>query len=181
MFLLDLDMASNINKEIIRHRKRKQPWAFPKNAASAENAKTKKVYVVAANSTWALLNSTFDNRTRVGKVYQKRIAALEEELDSPPTATQRTLIEQAVRLSLMADLGWAECMKSGILTPDNNEAPASISYIRVSREMRTVLATLFPEEITLPEERVRVIFELPAALPAEIYAKVIEHESTTDN
>lgn len=43
------------------------------------------------------------------------------------------------------------------------------------REQRVVLSALFGD-FELPEERVRIIFELPAALPPDVYAKVIEHD-----
>lgn len=174
-------MDAETNKPIIRHRRKKQPWAFKKRPDSAAIARPKKVYVVAAAESWHLLNSTLDGRTRLGKLYQRRTAALEKEIGQPPTVSQRALIEQAVRFSLLADLAWAECIKSGLITETLNESPAFAAYAKVARELRTILASLFPDDMTLPEERVRVIFKLPAALPPDVYAKVIEYEPATDH
>lgn len=138
-------MNDENNNAIKRHRKNNQPWGFSKNPASAENARPKKVYVVAAAESWNLLNATLDSRTRLGKLYQSRTDALIKSLGRKPTLPQLSLIEQAVRLSLLADLGWAECLKSGTLrTPLMHESPAFISYIKVAREIRIVYSELFP-------------------------------------
>lgn len=138
-------MDDETNNAITRHRKNNQPWGFSKSPASAENARPKKVYVVAASESWHLLNASLDNRTRLGKLYQSRTEALIKSLRSKPTLPQLALIEQAVRLSLLADLGWAECLRSGTLrTPLMHESPAFISYIKVAREIRIVYSELFP-------------------------------------
>jgi|GEM_PF-5538723 len=138
-------MNDKTNKVITRHRKNNQPWGFSKNPASAENARPKKVYVVAAAESWNLLNATLDSRTRLGKLYKSRTEALIKALGRTPTQHQLALIEQAVRLSLLADLGWAECLRSGTLrTPLMHESPSFVSYIKVARELRIVYAELFP-------------------------------------
>jgi hypothetical protein len=102
---------------------------------------------------------------------------LAELCTEKPTVSQTALVEQGARLSLLADMAWSETVRTGGVTKNDGINPAYEGYLRAIKELRTVLATLFPEDMTLPEERVRVIFELPAALPTDIYAKVIEHDA----
>ncbi|HLE18558.1 MAG TPA: hypothetical protein VI728_09780, partial [Syntrophales bacterium] len=62
------------------------------------------------------LHDPLDGRTTLGRAYQGDIEALTAHLGGQLTLPQRSLIEQATRLSLLASIAWAEILRAGLFS-----------------------------------------------------------------
>jgi hypothetical protein len=118
-----------------------------KNAASARNARSKKITLRAhGGSSKALLHAPLDLRSAVGKAYRNELQALlahvggEQHVSTP----QRALCDQAARLALLEAMAWAEVLRDGV------HAPAAQVFLRASSERRAVLVLLGLERKTKP-------------------------------
>jgi len=122
-----------------------------KNAASARNALPNKVWITHGGNSKTLLRATFDMRSAVGKAYQVRVEELTAHLGGAEvvTAPQRTLIDHAARLRLLALLAWDEISRGGAFRAGEPTA-AFDAYRRVSADERDVLRTLGLERRAKP-------------------------------
>ena len=144
---------SNANELQVSRRKlrrRRDGRLLPvKNQASAANARPKKVEVHHAGGSKVLLHAAFDMRSAVGKAYQARVDELVAHLGGTEmvTAPQRTLIDHAARLRLLALLAWDEISTGGAFR-EGEPTSAFDAYRRVSADERDVLRTLGLERRT---------------------------------
>lgn len=113
-----------------------------KRLDSAANARTKKVAVMhAGESALRRIDLNLDLRTRAGKAHRAHVVALSAHVGPEPTVPQRSLIEQAARLRILAQIAWAELSSGGAFA--NGEPRAALDvYRRVAADERDVLKTL---------------------------------------
>lgn len=85
-----------------------------KRPDSVAIGRPKKVMLTHGAGSRALLDAPLDMRSRAGQAYKNRTARLLAELGAAkPTVSQTVLMEQAVRLSMLADISWGETIRSG--------------------------------------------------------------------
>jgi hypothetical protein len=122
-----------------------------KNSASSRNARPKKIVVAHAGGAQVLMHSAFDMRSGVGKAYQARVDELVAHLGGADlvSAPQRTLIDHAARLRLLALLAWDELSRGGAFH-NGEPRPAFDAYRRASADEREVLRTLGIERRAKP-------------------------------
>lgn len=133
------------------HQRRNGREISLKRPDAKRNARPPKIHVKHGNLS-AILNCPFDKRTRFGKAYYQRRQLLIDHIGTIPTPPQLTLIDQATRLGLLADLSWAEILNNGKLTTDKGVIPAFTGYLKVVREQAKILQILGikPHEIEVP-------------------------------
>lgn len=104
-----------------------------KNAASARNARGKKVIIQHGGSSDHLRFGELDNRTRLAKAQKKLIKALERDHAPNPSAMQSAIFRSFVRMDIIGTIGMDELLRSGI-TPGTIEA-----IIKIARELLAVI------------------------------------------
>jgi hypothetical protein len=70
------------------------------------------------------------------------MAEFTAHLNGDITAPVAKLIDQAVRLGILANLSWGEITEAGSLLQDGKPIPAIDIYLKVARQQREVLAML---------------------------------------
>jgi hypothetical protein len=119
------------------------------NPVARINGKPKKAYIVHGSKS-SLLEMGIDTRTIIGRKYKTGLAELRAHAGGDDiTAVQARLVDQTVRLDLLADLGWAELMKSGLVV-DGVPAPTANIFLHASRQYRDILLQLGVERRRKP-------------------------------
>jgi len=114
-----------------------------RNAASAANARSKKITVRSAGGSRLLKFADLDLRSTAGRVYRARAEELISHLGGADmvSAPMRTLVDQAARLHLLRRIAWDELSKTGPFHR-GDARPALTVYQRLAADERDVLRTL---------------------------------------
>jgi hypothetical protein len=120
--------------QTLAYRRSKRPDA-------AENARPRKVLIRHGGDSRALRYADLDLRSTAGKEYRARVVELTAHVGGDPTAPQRTLIDQAGRLHVLARLAWDELSRTGAFR-DGEPLPAFFAYRSAIADEREVLRTL---------------------------------------
>ena len=111
------------------------------NSAAAANGKPKRTYVTHGGHS-ALLKEPLDKRSALGRKYEAGLAELHQHAGGADcTAVQSRLIDQVVRLGLLADISWTELLQSGLIV-EGAPAPAVNVFLQASRQYRDGLLQL---------------------------------------
>lgn len=113
------------------------------------NARRRKVIVRHGGDSRALRYADLDLRSTAGREYRDRVTALTAHVGGDPTAPQRTLIDHAARLHVLARLAWDELSRTGAFR-HGDPRPAFDAYRRAAADEREVLRTLGIERGTKP-------------------------------
>lgn len=113
----------------------------PKRPDARKNAMPKKVSIRHGGGSRALMEMPLDGRTRVGRLFRQEVDELLAHLGDDASLPQRSLIDQAVRLGLLARIAWGELM-SGQLIGKAGVNPAFDAYIRAAADQRKALAAI---------------------------------------
>jgi len=120
-----------------------------KNAASAQNAKPKKVSLIHGGSSRKALYDPLDKRTVEHRFCFERKKALLAHLAGDATVFEQELVEQEVRLAMLARIAWI-AIEQGNLLAEEGLAPAAEAYVRLTREQRAVMQLLGIQRRTKP-------------------------------
>ena len=119
-------------------------WARSNPVARA-NAKPKRSYITHGGKS-NILSEPLDSRTVIGRAYKAGLRELRAHAGGTDiTAVQSRMIDQTVRLGILADLSWAELLRSGPVV-DGNPAPAATIFLNTSRQYRDSLVQLGVEK-----------------------------------
>jgi len=114
------------------------------------NAATRRVYLTTGVESRWLRDGLLDRRSAVGKVHAARVEELRAHVGGDPTATQRSLIDQAARLKLLGDICFAELVRVGPLLKNGQPSGPLAGYLKAVREERACLLLLGLERRTRP-------------------------------
>lgn len=132
-------MVGVVRKGRRRHKDGKLVRISP---VSARNGKPRKVHITHGGES-ALLRGPLDGRSRLGKLYKAALLELRSHLGGDVTVPQSKLVDQAVRLGLLADLSWADVMQAPEgLVKDGTVNPSVDIFFKTSKHQRDVLGML---------------------------------------
>ena len=101
-----------------------------------------KIKLVMHGGTSSLLTDELDRRTLAGRAFVRYRQALVDHLGGNVTAPQAVLVDTAAKLQLLANIAWTEVHRAQAFDKRGGVRPAFDAFIRVQRELRSVLETL---------------------------------------
>lgn len=132
---------NKINRKYRKHMRKNGRLVPVKRTDAARNARPKVKFIVHGGSR-SLLRDPFDMRTRVGRAYAMQQNALKTHVGGVPTVPQERLIDQAVRLGLLADIAWSALIRAGKVVNDGGQHPAFEAYLKATRDQRDIFKLL---------------------------------------
>ena len=112
------------------------------NPIARTNGKPKRVHISNGSRSSALLESPIDKRCVLGRLYKRQVAELQAHLGNDITPPVGSLINQAARFSLLADLSWGEVMRAEELVQDGKPHASIDIFLKASKSQREVLSML---------------------------------------
>lgn len=118
-----------------------RPQRIVRPDAAANARKSPKIRVVHGGKSTALLKGEFDLRTKIGREHKTRLAVMKAHMGDDLTAPLERIADQAVRLSLLEDIAWAELSRASSIVNSKGDGlnPAFDAVLRAAREHRNVL------------------------------------------
>jgi len=115
-----------------------------RNAASATNGKGRALIVRHAGDSTGLRLGRFDLRSRMGKEFTLRTAALVHHLGGAAAVSvpQRILVDRAVRLGLLVETAWDELSRMGVFRRRGELRAAFAAFRSAVMDERATLTLL---------------------------------------
>ena len=113
----------------------------PKRPDAAQNAMPRKVHVVHAGGSKAILGE-LDGRTTLGRVVRSDEARYQEHVGPDRTAPIDDLCRSAARHRAIANLAFAELVQHGVIDPTGNPRPAYEAFRKADGDLRAVVSML---------------------------------------
>lgn len=113
-----------------------------RNAASATNAKPRRVFITHGGGSRAILGMPFDQRSAFGKAHTHYRDAYRAHVGSALSVPQEDLCDMAARLKLLTHICFTELMQGGVFAADGTLRAAFGALIRSEADLRAVLSLL---------------------------------------
>lgn len=113
---------------------------LPKNAASAKNARPRRITLQHGGSTGGLLRTgMLDRRSRLGKLELTQIRELTAMLGGDVTPALAALVTHRARVHILTLVAWAELSSRNLFNASGEPVPALDAFLRLVHEDRELL------------------------------------------
>jgi len=113
----------------------------PKRPDAAQNAVPKRVHIVHARGSKAIMGK-LDGRTAFSKIVMSYEARYREHAGADRPAPIDDLCQSAARHRAIANVAFAELVQHGVIDPAGNVRPAYDSFRKADGDLRAVLSMI---------------------------------------
>jgi len=110
-----------------------------KNAASAKNARSRKVTIKHGYGSGLLRTALLDRRSKLGKMELQQIQELTAQIGGDPSPAMAAMITHRARVHILVLCAWQELNRRNLFSDEGEPVPALDAYLRLVREDRELL------------------------------------------